>query len=215
MMHRAILVLLILAVGGCGEPRQDSTDTTAAKATSTEATTSTDATTSTAVTPTTTATAEPIGRILRLGIFTKVSGGEVVENPKTSTGKSLSNLVMTFIRETDRIPIKRNIILGYQYRLSNLPDGGTVTLRRVLKHPPFTLPDGSVNTGSDFAITRRVERNEVFGYDIYALNEDYEMVEGDWLFQIWYQDKLLVEQHFTTYREEAPAAAQQPDEPTQ
>jgi hypothetical protein len=77
-----------------------------------------------------------------------------------------------------------------------------VSLRRVLKHPPFNLPDGTVNTGSDFTITKRVERNEVFAYDVYALNEDYEMVDGEWTFQIWYGDQLLLEQQFTTYHEE-------------
>jgi hypothetical protein len=69
----------------------------------------------------------------------------------------------------------------------------------VLKHPEFKLPDGTTSTGSDFMINNKLERGEVFAYDAYALNEDYEMVEGEWTFQIWYQDKMLVEQKFTTY----------------
>jgi hypothetical protein len=44
-----------------------------------------------------------------------------------------------------------------------------------------------------------VKIGQVIAYDSYALNEDYEMVEGDWIFQIWLQDKMLVEQKFTTY----------------
>jgi hypothetical protein len=144
-------------------------------------------------------TAEPSGRILRAGVFSKVSGGNVIQSSKSSTGKALSKLVMTFIREAERIPIKKDTILGYQYRLSDLPETGTVKLRRVLIHPEFRLPDGRVTTGSDYTLTQRVERNEVFAYDIYALNEDYEMVPGDWTFQLWYGDKMLLEQKFTTY----------------
>lgn len=144
---------------------------------------------------------EPTGRILRHGVFSKVSGGDVIASTETTTGKALSKLVMTFIRETDRIPIKKDTIIGYQYRLSNLPDVPTVELRRVLQHPPFTLPDGSVTTGSDYMIRKRVERSEVFAYDVYALNEDYEMVGGEWNFQIWFKDKLLLERKFTTYHE--------------
>ena len=70
---------------------------------------------------------------------------------------------------------------------------------RIMKHPPFQLPEGTVSTGSDFMITKKLERDEAFAYDTYALNEDYEMVEGDWTFQIWFEDKMLVEQTFTTY----------------
>ena len=141
----------------------------------------------------------PEGRVLRYGIFSSVRGGKVIESDKTSTGKALSNIVMTFIRQTEQIPIKKDRLLAYQYRLSNIPVKRYVELRRVLKHPPFKLPDGTVTTGSDYTIRKRVERSEVFAYDVYGLNETYEMVEGDWVFQIWYQDKKLVEQKFTTY----------------
>jgi hypothetical protein len=38
------------------------------------------------------------------------------------------------------------------------------------------------------------------GFDGYGFNEDYELVEGDWTFQIWYQDKKLIERKFVSYR---------------
>lgn len=144
-------------------------------------------------------TLTPGGHILRYGIFSPLRGGKIIKNEQTSTGKALSNLVMTFIRETEQIPIKKDRLLAYQYRLSNIPVKGYVELRRVLKHPSFTRPDGTVTTGSDYTIRKKVERNEVFAYDVYGLNEPYEMVEGNWTFQIWYQDRKLVEQKFTTY----------------
>lgn len=143
----------------------------------------------------------PSGRVIRHGIFSMVRGGNIIENSTTSTGKAMSNLVMTFIRQTERIPIKKDRLLAYQYRLSNIPTKGYVQLRRILSHPPFHLPDGTVSTGSDYTINKKVERNEVFSYDVYGLNEAYEMVEGEWEFQIWYQGKKLIEQKFVTYRE--------------
>ena len=141
----------------------------------------------------------PSGRVLRYGIFSRVRGGNQVDSAKTSTGKALSNLVMTFIKQTDQIPIKKDTLLGYQYRLSNIPGKGYAELRRVLVHPEFQLPDGSVSTGSDYIIKKKIERNEVFGYDVYGLNEHYEMVEGEWTFQLWYRGKILLEQKFVTY----------------
>lgn len=142
---------------------------------------------------------EPGGRVLQWGIYTLLRGGDVTDDPKTTTGKGVTKPVITRDRETDRIPLIKDKYMAYQYRLSNLPGKRTVELRRVLKHPEFKLPDGTTSTGSDFMINRRLERGEVFAYDAYAFNEDYEMVEGEWVFQIWFEDKMLVEQTFSTY----------------
>jgi len=114
----------------------------------------------------------------------------------------VSKPVITRDRETNRIPLIKDKYIAYQYRLSNLPGKGRIKLRRVLKHPPMTLPDGKITTGSDFIITKKLERGEVFAYDAYAFNEPYEMVEGEWTFQIWFKDDLLVEQKFVTYAPE-------------
>ncbi len=142
---------------------------------------------------------EPSGRILQYGLYTLVRGGSIIDNPRTTTGKSVSKAVITRDRTVTRIPLVRNKYMAYQFRLSHLPGKGRIKLRRVLKHPPFKLPDGHTSTGSDFSFTQRLERGEVFGYDAYALNEDYEMVEGEWIFQIWFQGKKLVQQRFITY----------------
>lgn len=141
---------------------------------------------------------QPAGRVLQYGIYTLLRGGKVADDPKTSTGKSLTKPVITRDRTTDRIPLIKGKYMAYQYRLSNI-DGRMVKLRRVLKHPEFHLPDGNITTGSDFTINKKLERGEVFAYDAYAFNEDYEMVEGTWTFQIWYGSEKLIEQKFTTY----------------
>jgi hypothetical protein len=57
-------------------------------------------------------------------------------------------------------------------------DGRMAKLRRVLRHPGFHLPNGKVSNGSDFTINKKLERGEVFAYDAYAFNEDYERVSG-------------------------------------
>ena len=63
----------------------------------------------------------------------------------------------------------------------------------------MTLPDGSLSTGSDYMIKGRINSNQVIAYTGYGLDEDYELVEGDWVFEIWYKDKKMIEQKFTTY----------------
>lgn len=150
---------------------------------------------------------QPAGRVLQYGVYTLLRGGEVIDDPKTSTGKSLTKPVITRDRTTDRIPLIKGKYMAYQYRLSNL-EGRMVKLRRVLKHPAFHMPDGKVSNGSDFIVNKKLERGEVFAYDAYAFNEDYEMVEGDWVFQIWHDEKKLIEQTFTTYWPDAEEIAQ-------
>jgi hypothetical protein len=144
----------------------------------------------------------PGGKILQYGIYTLLRGGEIIASKKSTTGKAVAKPVITRDRITDRIPLIKDKYMAYQYRLSNMPDQRLVKLRRVLKHPPMTLPDGTVTSGSDYTIKQKVERNEVFAFDAYALNEDYEMVEGEWIFQIWYRQNKMVEQRFTTYQPE-------------
>lgn len=45
----------------------------------------------------------------------------------------------------------------------------------------------------------RVSSNHVIVYTGYGFDEDYELVEGDWVFEIRHEDKKLIEQKFVTY----------------
>ena len=143
----------------------------------------------------------PTGRILQYGIYRLVREGKLVESSVTTTGKAISSPTIEQIEQTDKIPAKKNVYFSYQYRLSNLPTSRPVVkLKRILIHPEITLPDGTVKTGTEYFIKGKVKRGEVFAFDGYAFNESYEMVEGDWVFQIWYENQKLVEQKFTSYK---------------
>jgi len=145
----------------------------------------------------------PTGRILQYGIYELVREGKLVESHVTTTGKAISRPTIQQVEQTDRIPVKKDVYFSYQYRLSNFPmTKPVVNLKRVLKHPQITLPDGTVRTGSEYMIKGRVKRGEVFAFDGYAFSEDYELVEGDWIFQIWFEGQKLVEQKFTSYKVE-------------
>lgn len=144
------------------------------------------------------------GRVLQYGIYELVREGKLVESKVTTTGKAISRPTIQQVEQTDRIPVKRDVYFSYQYRLSNFPTTKpVVNLKRVLKHPQITLPDGTVRTGSEYMIKGRVKRGEVFAFDGYAFSEDYELVEGDWIFQIWFEGQKLVEQKFTSYKVDA------------
>jgi hypothetical protein len=152
------------------------------------------------------------GHISRPGLYRLVRSGGVIDDPGTGTGKSTVKPVVEFVRSTQRIPLIKGGQMYLQYRIWPLPaQPAYVDLRRVLRHPQMTLPDGSLSTGSDYMIKGRINSNQVIAYTGYGLDEDYELVEGDWVFEIWYQDKKLIEQTFTTYRpDEAEIAKLEP-----
>jgi len=134
------------------------------------------------------------------GLYRLVRSGGIVDDPNTGTGKAVAKPVIELVKSTERIPLMKGAQLYLQYRFWYLPDQPPwVELRRVLKHPEMKLPDGSVSTGSDYAIKQEVSVNQAIGYTGYGLDEDYELVEGDWVFELWYQDKKMIEQKFTTY----------------
>lgn len=145
----------------------------------------------------------PSSRVIRAGIFKAVHEGKLLEDTSGTTGKSLKSLTLEFIKPAERVPLIKGRYLGFQYRLSKLPPEleytKVIELRRVLIHPEMMLPDGSTTKGSDYTVRRKIKLGKVNSYDAYGLHEDYELVEGEWAFQLWYKDNLLFEQKFTTY----------------
>jgi hypothetical protein len=141
------------------------------------------------------------GKVSHAGIYRMVRSGGIVKSAKTSTGKAVAKPVIERIRSTDRIPLIKGVHMHLQYRIWPLPARPAhAELRRVLKHPEMTLPDGTVSTGSDFIIKRKLSSNQVIAYTGYGFDEDYELVEGEWSFEIWYKDKKVIDHTFTTYR---------------
>jgi len=140
------------------------------------------------------------GRILKYGLFKMVRSGGVVDDPNTSTGKSTAKPVIEQVAATELIPLIKGAQMYLQYRIKPFPDfPAYVDLKQVLKHPEMTLPDGSVSTGAEIPFKGKVSSNQSIGYIGYGFDEDYELVEGDWILEIWHQDKKMIEQKFITY----------------
>ena len=149
---------------------------------------------------------EPTGSIFEYGIYNAQRKGRLRDNPDTNTGKINTLSVLEHGETTNRIPLVKDTYFAYRYRIYNfLENDGKkprVELRKVLIHPTMTLPDGSTTNGWDRIENEGVSVGQVIEFDGYVFNEDYELVEGEWTFQIWYRDKKMVEQKFTTYRPE-------------
>ena len=148
----------------------------------------------------------PSGHVFEYGIYNAQRKGRVLSSLTTNTGKVVTKPVLELSETTDRIPLTTGTYFAYRYRIINLPKEvakkPVVELRKVLVHPTMTLPDGSTSTGWDRTTKSRISVGQAIAFDGYVFNEDYELVEGDWTFQIWFGEKKLVEQTFTTYQPE-------------
>lgn len=156
----------------------------------------------------------PRGKATRYGMFKERIKGRLLQDPNAGTGKVIRGSTLEFIEgDTRRIPLRKGVRFGYRYWLKVNPDQQRPAFRRVLIHPVMTLPDASKVSRSERTITKKATHGIVTAIDAYALSEDYELVEGDWTFQLWYQDKLLVEQTFTTYWPAVEAVADDVQQP--
>jgi hypothetical protein len=146
---------------------------------------------------------DPRGRVFEYGVYNPIRKGRVRDEMTANTGKVMNKPVLELAEQTERIPLVRDTYFAYRFRILDLPKDvvkrPAVNLRKVLMHPEMTVPDGSTATGSDRTYKGRTSAGQVIGFDGYAFNEDYELVEGDWTFQIWFEDQMLVEQKFTMY----------------
>jgi len=146
----------------------------------------------------------PRGTVFEYGIYDAQRKGRVLGSLTTNTGKIVTRPVLKLSETTNRIPLVKDTYFAYRYRILDLPKEEAkkpvVELRKVLIHPAMTLPDGSVSTGWDRIARNRTSAGQVIAFDGYVFNEDYELVEGEWTFQIWFNDRMLVEQTFTAYR---------------
>ncbi len=151
----------------------------------------------------------PRGHVFEHGIYSAQRKGRVLGNLTTNTGKVVRRPVLEISETTNRIPMVRDTYFAYRYRIVDLPKEEAkkpmVELRKVLVHPPMILPDGSTSTGWDRIFRNRTSAGQVIAFDGYVFSEDYELVEGDWTFQIWFRDQMLVEQKFTVYQPEPSA----------
>jgi hypothetical protein len=141
----------------------------------------------------------PHGKVTQFGRFRERGKGWIQDDPNTSTGKTIRGMTLEFTEETDRIPLRIGVLFGYRYWLKFPARFDQVSFKRVLIHPQITLPDGSKVTRSERKVGKRTTHGIVTSIDAYALSEDYELVEGEWIFQIWYEDEILAEQKFTAY----------------
>lgn len=126
-------------------------------------------------------------------------GGELVDDPTSKTGKSWVNTKLSNVKETNRIPLVKGHGFNVQLLLFFLP-AETQAIDVTMSHPPMALPSGEVLSTQSGRIPTEAEMLFPQVSFTYMLDEDYELVEGDWVLVFSHQGEELFNITFTTYR---------------
>lgn len=142
-------------------------------------------------------------KVTHFGLYRIASQEEIIETPETSSG--VTHIYAgrpVFINSTNVIPARIGLHFGFEYEISNLPgQDGQIDVTVIVKHPPMTKPDGTISKG--FTTKQAVNLNNgkvnpVFGY---GFDHDYELVTGDWTFEVLYEGKLVCSQKFIVVKD--------------
>ena len=132
--------------------------------------------------------------ITQFGIYDfKVTNTE----ESTTAAGTLKSVDYKFATKTTSVPARRGVGFGFEYRLVGVPKGATVPIRSVTIFPAGGVrnpKNGETFQRSEFVEDKKVGELHLKGY---TLDDDWEIVPGTWILQIWLGDKLLAEKSFT------------------
>ena len=114
---------------------------------------------------------------------------KTVSSDTTASGGYNVTEGVIFKNKTTNIPAEKGISFGIKYVVNGEPEGSKVKLKVVAIHPPI-----KGRTKSSAMVDAKVG---TWRADFYTFNENYELLEGEWIFQIYDRDNLLIEKSFT------------------
>ncbi|HUC86002.1 MAG TPA: DUF3859 domain-containing protein, partial [Candidatus Acidoferrales bacterium] len=90
---------------------------------------------------------------------------------------------------------------GMTYEVSNLPHAdGIIEFTKIVKHPRMTKPDGTTADGYRSVEKQVVQGGKIAGWTGYGFDHDFELVAGDWEFEMQFEGKTICDQKFTVVK---------------
>jgi len=148
------------------------------------------------------AQAQTVSRIeiFDAGIYS-IQLGEKIDAPGAVTGKTQIVRNPVLVERTTRIPARIGMNFGFNFHVLGQPENGTVTLRQVVRFPPGGVRNPK--TGKVHEVSE-VDRPSIIGgvrYRGYSFDEEWETVPGKWVFEFWYEGKMIASQTFEVVKQ--------------
>lgn len=134
------------------------------------------------------------------GYYRKISELERERNLATTSGFVRTGGEVELEVSTNEIPLKLNRLFGFKFRIEGFENKEAVQLKLVVEHPEITRPNGSTSKGYSYPVLLEVKNGVIDNQSGYSIDHDYEMVEGDWKFEYWYNDQKLLSHSFRTVK---------------
>jgi hypothetical protein len=138
--------------------------------------------------------------IVSYGIYTL----DVTQSERAASG--LLHNTFTNIRHaatTTTIPARQGVNFGFKFHVTGWPTGQTVEFRKVALFP---APGLKSPTSAEPMRKDEVKLTETIGetsYTGYTFDDPWELVPGEWTFQLWSGNRELAEKTFTVVAHKA------------
>jgi len=133
--------------------------------------------------------------LIEYGLFKKSSVGNLKEtNISSPTGYFIITDDILLIKETTKIKVDIGTVIGIKYHLGDSSNKGLTDFQCRILHPKLTNPKNNIS----FSQTTEDKHNYAndTNFDFYEFEENWELVTGIWTFQIFVNNKLLLNQEF-------------------
>lgn len=97
---------------------------------------------------------------------------------------------------TSEIPMEIGKMFGIEYQINTKPKGRPIQITTIIRFPDPGLSDPKGHNYLESKDTNFVEigRPQLHGY---GFDEDWELVPGKWVFEVWYKKAKLISKTFT------------------
>jgi len=137
--------------------------------------------------------------IVEFGYYKKNSEPKRYKNPSTASGYVQEGGEVELVQKTDQIPAVKGQLFGFKFRVSGLDDMLSTQLVLNVTHPEIKRGNGSVATNYSYPILLDVKDGVIENQAGYSMDHEYEVVTGEWTFELWYYKQKILSQTFHTY----------------
>ncbi len=138
--------------------------------------------------------------IIEYGIYKVEDKPKIIPNSEIPGGIQKKIKKSVLITNTDHIPAILNTKFGIRYLIKGKPDGAQVKTRTKWIYPEAGMRDpdtGRVYDHIEYSSTDRIGKPQYSGY---SLEEEWELIPGEWILQVWIDNKKLIEKRFILYK---------------
>ena len=101
-----------------------------------------------------------------------------------------------FVKKTEKVHLAKGVSFGFVWSASGFPNENSISITHLLEHPPLRTPDGSTVTESKETYFYKPVNGKIKHTEGYSFSEEFELVEGQYKFTVFYKDKAIVTKTF-------------------